>query len=127
MVVRYCRSGGQEGRRAGGQEVITTLPYCPPDLLPETSEAASRRPRSFSLCFLLLPLRRDLEQRWSTIHHRILRDLDLLHVLTRRQIEHHVGEDLLHDRAQTARARTALERLLRDGAQCAVLEGELHF
>src|SRR5436305_2332552 len=76
--------------------------------------------------FLLLPLRRDLEERRRTVNHRALRDLHLFHVFTRRQIEHHVGENLFDDGAQSARTGAALQRLLRDGSQRGLIEAELH-
>src|SRR5205085_5770175 len=52
-------------------------------------------------------------------------DHQLLAVLLRR-IEHHVGEQLLHDAAQRARAELLLHRVLDDGPKRAFLELQLH-
>src|SRR5207237_7769092 len=52
-------------------------------------------------------------------------DHQLLAVLLRR-IEHHVGEQLLHDAAQRARAELLLHRVLDDGPKRPFLELQLH-
>src|SRR5437867_9942031 len=78
--------------------------------------------------FFLLPLRRYLEERRrARIVHRGLGDLDLDDVFASRKVEHHVGQDLLHDRAETTCAGAALERFLRHGAKGALVEAEFHF
>src|SRR5688500_8534830 len=75
----------------------------------------------------LFPLRRrQLEQWRRPVHHARLRDLHLDHVLAGRQIEHHVRQQLLEDRAQAAGSRAALQRLAGDRAERRGLEGELH-
>ena len=55
-----------------------------------------------------------------------LRHLHLFDILAGREVEHHVGQQLLEDRAEAAGAGAALERLAGDRAQRAVLEGQLH-
>ena len=75
----------------------------------KTKARELRSRASFATChsplrFLLLSLRRDLEQRRRAVNHRAFRDLHLFDVFARREIEHHVGENLLDDRAQ-ARVR----------------------
>src|SRR5678810_1344568 len=80
-----------------------------------------------TLGFLLLSLRRDLQKRRRPIHHRALRHLDLLDILASRKVEHDVSEQLLENGAETASAGAPFEGFLRDGAEGAVLEGELHF
>src|SRR5882724_10063194 len=56
----------------------------------------------------------------------LLRDEDLVDVRLRRDVVHHVEHDVLHDGAQPARARLALERLARDRREGAVGEAEVH-
>src|SRR5215831_2188230 len=77
--------------------------------------------------FLLLSLRRDLEERRGAVHDRAFRHLDLFDVFARRQVEHDLGEQLLEDCPQASRAGAALERLLGYGAERRILERELHF
>src|SRR5687767_4886184 len=78
------------------------------------------------LRFLLLPLRRDLEQRGRAVEHARLGDLHLHHVIARRELEHDVGHELLEDRAEAACSGAALERLAGDAAERRFLEGQLH-
>src|ERR1051326_4029631 len=61
------------------------------------------------------------------MYHRSFRDLHFLDVLPRRQVEHHVGEKFLDNRAEHASAGAALERLLGDGPKRTLVEAELHF
>jgi hypothetical protein len=53
---------------------------------------------------------------------RLLRDHALGDVTARRQLEHHVEQRVLDDRPQPARARLALERLVRDLPQRVVVK-----
>src|SRR5215469_10369471 len=58
----------------------------------------------------VLPAARD-ECRADALRDRLFRDHALRHVTARRELEHHVEERALDDRAQPARAGLALERL----------------
>src|SRR5256884_279979 len=60
----------------------------------------------------------------------LFRDHDLLYAFEARQVEHGVEQDAFHDRAQSACARLAVDRLAGDGAQRLLRKGEidrLHF
>src|SRR5206468_9355603 len=78
--------------------------------------------------FPLSGLGRLLEQddRLLLVGDDLLRDEDLFDVRLRRDVVHHVEHDVLHDGAQPARARLALERLARDRREGAVGEAEVH-
>src|SRR5688500_1809963 len=78
------------------------------------------------LRFLLLPLRRDLEQGGRAVEHARLGDLHLHHVIARRELEHDVRHELLEDRAEAACSGAALERLPGDAAERRFLEGQLY-
>src|SRR6266540_4080108 len=65
------------------------------------------------------------ERRLEALRDRLLRDHALGDVLTRWQLEHHVEQRGLDDRAQAARAGLTLERLLRDLPQPVLGEDEL--
>src|SRR5574341_2374100 len=57
--------------------------------------------------------------------HRLV-DHDLAHVLERGQLVHRVEQDLLEDRAQPASSRLSCQRPLRNGAERAGADFELH-
>src|SRR5450432_4260649 len=86
-----------------------------------TSEAReAKRPRLFRRCARLHPAIDQIGFR-LTIDHGIVNH-DLAHVLKRGQFIHRVEQYLFQNRAQAARAGTALERLARYGAECLVAE-----
>src|SRR5207244_7046023 len=91
--------------------------------------AASRAPRLRRLFGQLVGLEdaaagRD-EGRLQALLDRLLRDHALGDVLARGQLEHHVEERVLDDRAEAAGAGLALERLVRDLPQRVLGEDEL--
>src|SRR5207237_2160145 len=65
------------------------------------------------------------ERRADTLRDRLLRDHALRHVAARRQLEHHVEERALDDRAEAAGARLAIECLVGDLPERVVGEDEL--
>src|SRR5690606_31875683 len=72
---------------------------------------------------LLGALRVDVERTGRTLDH-LVGDDDLADAFQRRQFEHRVEQDLLHDRAQAAGAGLADDRLAGDLAQRVLVEGQ---
>src|SRR5256885_94789 len=75
--------------------------------------------------FLLAHALRD-EQGLPAFGDALGRDGDLTHVVAARQVEHDVGHHLFEDRAEAAGAGAPLDRLLRDGLEGILLDGEPH-
>src|SRR5437899_5655496 len=66
------------------------------------------------------------EQRGPALRDAFGRHGDLADVIAARQLEHDVGHHLFQDGAQAARAGAALDRLLGDGFERFLLDGEPH-
>src|ERR1700754_3138470 len=74
--------------------------------------------------FLFLPVGVDIERTGRAANH-FFRNDDFADAFQRRQVEHGVEQNLLHDRAQAAGTRLADDRTLGDLAERILVEGQL--
>src|SRR3954467_5115776 len=116
-------------RRPANRRAVRARNACSGSCRRWTTERTSRRRARSGGALLTFPRLLRLarhERRVHTRQHDVAVDETLGHILARGQLVHHVEQHLFHDRAQPARTRPPLDRLLRDRPQRVVGELELH-